>query len=180
MKRLAGLFGLFWLVLPGARAEAPLDLVDALDLERYQGLWYEIALLPNRFQDQCVGETTAQYTLEDGGAIRVINRCRTADGDFTQAIGRARRPDSSEPARLEVRFAPRWLSWLPFVWGDYQVMALDSGYRWVMVGNPSREYLWVLARTPQLSEDTLQALLAEAAAQGFDIERVQRTRQEWP
>jgi apolipoprotein D and lipocalin family protein len=80
---------------------------------------------------------------------------------------------------LEVRFAPAWLGWLPFVWGDYQVMALDDEYRWAMVGAPSREFLWILAREPDLPEARIESLLAEARSQGFDTEAVERTRQEW-
>jgi len=161
-------------------ADGPLDLVGEVDLQRYQGRWYEIARLPNRFQDQCAGEVTAEYTLQENGRIRVVNRCRKTRGEFDQAIGEARRPDPARPAALEVRFAPRWLGWLPMVWGDYQVMALDAAYSRVLIGAPSREYLWILARAPALPKAELDALLDEAERQGFDVERVERTRQRWP
>lgn len=160
-------------------ARGPLDLVDELDLERYQGLWYEIARLPNSFQEQCLGEVTARYTLRADGRVDVVNRCTTEDG-VASAEGLARRPDPGRPAALEVRFAPAWLSWLPAVWGDYQVIALDENYRWAMVGSPSREYLWILAREPRLGEGRLGALLAEAERQGFRADAVQRTRQQRP
>jgi len=159
--------------------EGPLDLVETVDLERYQGLWHEIARLPNRFQDQCAGEVTARYTLLEDGRIQVVNRCRRSDGEFDEAQGQARVPDPEDPARLQVRFAPRWLSWLPWVWGDYQIMALDDEYRWVMVGEPSREFLWILARERELPRARLDALLTEAQRQGFDTAEVQLTRQEW-
>jgi apolipoprotein D and lipocalin family protein len=159
-----------------AADDGPLDLVDRVDLERYQGRWYEIALLPNRFQDQCVADTSAQYTLKDDGRIRVVNRCRTEDGDVDSVTGEARSADE-RPAAFEVRFAPRWLSWLPFVWGDYQIMALDDDYRWAMVGAPSRKYLWILSREPSLPESRIQALLAEARRQGFETEDVVRSPQ---
>ncbi|MGK7297003.1 MAG: lipocalin family protein [Candidatus Wenzhouxiangella sp. M2_3B_020] len=175
------LCALAWTLLPmTAAADRPLELVDDVDLVRYQGLWYEIALLPNEFQEQCVGETTAEYTLLENGRIRVVNRCRTAGGEFDQVVGRARRPDPDQPAKLEVRFAPGWLGWLPFVWGDYQVMALDDDYRWAMVGAPSREFLWILAREPNLPEARIEALLDEARSQGFDSDAVERTPQDWP
>lgn len=177
----AFLCALAWALLPmTAAADRPLDLVDDVDLVRYQGLWYEIALLPNEFQEQCVGETTAEYALLKNGRVRVVNRCRTADGDFDQVVGRARRSDPERPAKLEVRFAPAWLGWLPLVWGDYQVMALDDEYRWAMVGAPSREFLWILAREPDLPEARIETLLAEARSQGFDTDSVERTRQQWP
>jgi len=153
-------------------ADEPLDLVDDVDLKRYQGLWYEIALLPNRFQNQCVADTTAEYRLRDDGRVDVVNRCRVADGDFTGVEGIAKRPDPDQPARLKVRFAPGWLSWLPFVWGDYQVIALDNDYQWAMIGAPSRKYLWILAREPELPESRIDALLHQARAQGFDTDDV--------
>ena len=160
---------------PGPQAAEPLTLVDSVDLERYQGLWYEIARLPNDFQDQCRGDVTAEYTLREDGGIRVVNRCRTADDEFDEAEGVARRPDPDRPGALEVRFAPGWLSWLPAVWGDYQILALDDEYRWVLVGAPSREYLWILAREPDMRKDRFQSLLDRAASQGFPVEDLRRT-----
>ena len=156
----------------------PLELVDALDLERYQGTWYEIAKLPNRFQDQCVADTRAEYTLLDDGAVDVVNRCRLRSGEIEAITGRARRPDPDRPAALEVRFAPAWLGWLPLVWGDYQVMSLDPAYSSVLVGEPSREFLWILARTPTLDAARTEALMAEAERQGFPVERLDFTPQE--
>ena len=163
------------LMLRPALAQTDLELVEALDLERYQGVWYEIARLPNEFQDQCVGDVTAEYTLLESGKVEVINRCRLEDGSIDQAIGLARRPDPNRPAALEVRFAPRWLSLLPFVWGDYQVFALDDDYQWALVGDPSREYLWMLARTPRIDSALYQDLIEQAAAQGFDTQAIVQT-----
>jgi apolipoprotein D and lipocalin family protein len=160
--------------IAAAAGNQPLELVADIDLERYQGRWYEVALLPNRFQQVCVAETSANYTLLDDGRMRVVNRCRTAEGDFDSVSGVARSADE-RPGAFEVRFAPRWLSWLPFVWGDYQVMALDSEYRWALVGAPSRRYLWVLSRQPSLSGSRIEALLAEARRQGFDTDAVVRS-----
>lgn len=159
-------------------AGKPLDLVESVDLERYQGRWYEIARLPNRFQEQCRGDVTADYTLREDGRVDVENRCRTKDGDLESAKGVARRPDPDRPGALEVRFAPSWLSWLPMVWGDYQIMSLDEDYRWALVGSPSREYLWILARKPVMEEARVRSLLDEAGSQGFPVEEVRRTPQE--
>lgn len=167
------------LAVPG-HAKPALDLVDEFDLDRYQGLWYEIALLPNRFQSRCVANTAAEYTRMANGYIRVVNRCRTADGEYDRAEGVARPADPDRPAALKVRFVPKWLSFLPFVWGKYQVMSLDEDYRWAMVGTPSRKYLWILAREPSLPDSRIDALLGEAERQGFDVSDVERSRQDWP
>ncbi len=158
--------------------EAPLALVESVDLERYQGLWYEIARLPNRFQDSCAANVTAEYTLLENGRIKVVNRCKLPGGALDEAEGVARRPDPEREAALKVRFAPRWLSWLPFVWGDYQIMALADDYGSVLIGAPSREYLWILAREPSLTKTRIEELLAEAERQGFDTGNVTRTPQE--
>ncbi len=159
--------------------DRPLELVASVDLQRYQGLWYEIARLPNRFQDQCASNVTAEYTLQDNGRIKVVNRCKLPNGEMDEAEGVARRPDPDRAAALKVRFAPRWLSWLPFVWGDYQIMALAEDYGSVLIGAPSREYLWILARAPVLPEDRIDDLLVEADRQGFNSANVRRTRQDW-
>jgi len=159
------------------RAEERLELVESLDLERYQGLWYEIARLPNRFQSRCVRDVSAHYQLTSGGEVAVTNRCRSEDGQWIEAQGRAR-PDRSDgrQAALEVRFAPRWLAWLPFVWGEYRVIALDEDYRHALVGSDNRAYLWILAREPELSAAVFEHLVEQASRQGFDIDQLERTR----
>jgi apolipoprotein D and lipocalin family protein len=147
----------------------PLPTVASVDLTRYAGRWYEIALLPNSFQRQCVSDTQANYR-PDGERVEVRNRCRRADGSVEEATGHAEPVPGSGNAKLRVTFF--W----PF-YGDYQVLSLDAGYQAVLVGEPSRRYAWVLSRTPQLEEPRLQALLDEAARLGFDRHAFQRTPQ---
>ena len=157
-------------------ANQPLELVDSVDLERYQGRWYEIALLPNRFQKRCVADTCAEYTMLEDDRIQVINRCRQEDGSWSEVEGVARLADADGPtSRLEVRFAPRWLSFLPFVWGDYRVIALGEDYDYAMVGSDNRRYLWILSREPDLDAETLERLRAEAARQGFEVDKLEKT-----
>jgi apolipoprotein D and lipocalin family protein len=71
-----------------------------------------------------------------------------------------------------VRFAPRWLAWLPMVWADYWVIELDPDYRWAVVGSPSRKYLWVLSRTPSMDAGQFRAIRNRAAARGYPVERL--------
>jgi apolipoprotein D and lipocalin family protein len=149
--------------------------VESVDLGRYTGRWFEVARIPNTFQSQCVRDVTATYDVRDDGTIDVVNRCRIGSGDLDEAVGVARVADPATRAKLEVRFAPAFLSFLPFVWGDYWVLGLDPEYRWAVVGTPDRDYLWILARSPQLDDAAYQAALAIAAAQGFDVGRVVRT-----
>jgi apolipoprotein D and lipocalin family protein len=155
-----------------------LRVVPSVDLERYMGVWYEIARLPNPFQDNCAGDVTATYTLLGENEIRVVNRCRGKDGKVNEVEGRARRASPDGPAaRLEVRFAPAFLSFLPFVWGNYWIIDLDSDYRYAVVGEPDREYLWILSRTPDLADDTMQEILERVRAQGYELSGLIRTRQ---
>jgi len=155
----------------------PVQAIPALDLERYAGLWHEVARLPNRFQKRCVGDVTASYELLDGG-IRVVNACRVADGTTIRAEGRARLTDRNGPAsRLKVRFAPALLSFLPMVWADYWVLDLTDGYGAALVGTPDRRYLWVLSRRPELDPATYSRLVGTAARQGFDVARLQRSNE---
>ena len=180
MRKVSGvLVVVLSLILSGmqlALAAPPLETVARVDLDRYQGRWYEIARLPNFFQRKCAGEVTAEYAPLGDGTVSVHNRCVTGDGGVAEVTGIARPADrSGTNARLEVSFLPKWLRWVPFTWGDYWVISLGEDYDHVLVGTPDRGYLWVLARTPELREDVYQRLMDRAAASGFDVKAVVRT-----
>lgn len=160
-------------------AQQRLLTVPMVDLQRYAGEWYEIARLPNRFQEQCAGEVTATYTPTDDGAVRVLNRCRTEQGGWDVVEGVARPVDDSN-AKLKVNFLPSPIRWLPFTSGDYWVLELDPDYRWALVGEPTRRNLWVLSRQPVLAEDALEGLLGRAREMGFPVDRVKLTPQKPP
>lgn len=151
-----------------AIAAEPVRAVDQLDIDRYAGQWHEIAHLPVSFQKRCVADITAHYGLRRDGRISVGNACRTADGERLLAEGVARTV-SGHPGQLQVRFAPDWLSWVPLVWADYWVIALDPDYQWAMVGEPGRRYLWILARVPEMERTRFEQLKAHAEAMGYDL-----------
>jgi apolipoprotein D and lipocalin family protein len=155
----------------------PLMTTATLDVPRYMGTWYEIAKYPNWFQKKCVANTSAQYSLLPNGSVQVVNRCRKENGEFDQAIGEARQIGAATSPKLQVRFAPAWLSWLPQVWGNYWVIDLNETYQLVAVSEPTREYLWVLSRTPEVSAEAYDALLLRLKAQGLSLERLERTKQ---
>lgn len=150
-----------------ATSHPPLPTVQSVDLGRYSGTWYEIALLPNRFQSMCVADTRALYRPE-GDTVSVINQCRTADGKIEQASGIAKVVEDSQGAKLRVSF------FRPF-YGDYWILELDPNYRWALVGEPSRKYAWILARDTSLDAATLERLLTRAETLGFDREAFVRT-----
>ncbi len=152
--------------------------VDRVDLGRYAGTWYEVARYPNRFQRHCAGDVIAEYSLRPDGNIDVDNRCRDEHGGARRASGVARNVSTDgSNAKLKVRFAPRVLAWLPFVWANYWVLALADDYSYAVVGTPDREYLWILSRTPSLPEAVLERLEELVAAQGYDPARLERTEQ---
>jgi apolipoprotein D and lipocalin family protein len=137
-----------------------------VDLNRYVGLWYEIAKIPNRFQKNCIRGTTAEYRLRSDGQLTVVNRCLKSDGSQDEASGVARIVDKASNAQLEVSFVS-FLGWRPF-WGDYWVIGLDPDYRWAVVGTPDRKYGWILARSAVLPQTTLDRIFALLAENGYD------------
>jgi apolipoprotein D and lipocalin family protein len=171
--------GLIALKVATAKAQdgSPVRTVASVDLDRYLGEWVEIARFPNRFQRDCAGEVRATYARRADGRIDVTNRCRTEDGAMNDARGIARVVDPETFAKLEVRFAPGFLSFLPFVWGDYWILGLADDYSWATVGSPDRKYLWILARTPGLDAQSYAAAVDAARASGFDVDLLVETPQ---
>ena len=153
-------------------AQPALPTVPALDLDRYAGQWHEIARYPNSFERDCARDVTATYTRNADGTVQVVNACRKADGSVMRAEGLARM--AAPPAKLEVRFAPAWLSWLPLVWADYWVIDLADDYSYAVVGEPSRDYLWILARDPRLPDAVLDRIVARLSDLGYEPQRLVR------
>jgi len=158
---------------------AALQSLPALEVPPYMGTWYQVAWFPNRFQRQCFSDTSATYRQRPDGAVEVLNRCRTADGRFDEAQGLARptgrlQGSRLEPAQLEVSFLPAWLRWLPVGWGRYWVIQLADDGRYAVISEPTREYLWVLARQPRLEAADEADIRSALKQQGFgDASRLQ-------
>ena len=154
-----------------ARARRPMRIAPPIDLPKYAGKWYEIARLPNPFQRKCAGNTTATYTLRPDGKLEVLNQCRRPDGRVESIRGTARPANPAGPnTRLKVSFF--W----PFA-GDYWILDVDRDYRWALVGEPRRRYLWILSREPSLDHRILDRLLDRAKQEGYDVGRLLRTPQ---
>lgn len=152
--------------------------IESLDLPRYMGAWYEIARYPNWFQKKCTGNTRADYSIKDDGGVQVINRCKLQGGEVIEAVGAGRQIGGANSPKLEVRFAPAWLSFIPAVWGDYWVIDLDAAYQLVAVSDARREYLWVLSRTARVDPEVYEALLGRLSQKGFDLQKLQLTPQD--
>ena len=152
-----------------AVAQVPVQSVAAVDLARYTGKWHEVANFPMFFQRNCKADTTAEYAVKADGNVSVTNRC-TTDSGVDEAVGTATVVPGGNNSKLKVSFF--W----PFK-ADYWVIGLDTDYRWAVVGNPNRKYLWVLSRTPQLPQAQLDAALQSARAQGYDLTQLRYTPQ---
>lgn len=152
-------------------ATTPLKTVDHVDIGRYLGRWYEIARFPNRFEKNCEG-VTADYSRRDDGLISVVNTCHKGapDGQARTANGRARIVDMITNAKLKVSFFG------PF-WGDYWVIGLAEDYSLALVGEPSGRYLWILARTPTISETARDTALSDLKAMGYNTDALYFTEQ---
>jgi apolipoprotein D and lipocalin family protein len=148
-----------------------LKTVEHVNLERYLGTWYEIARFPQSFQKGCVA-STANYTLRPDGLIDVLNTCRreTLEGEERSAKGLARVVDTETNAKLQVTF-------FLFFWGDYWIIDLAEDYAWAVVGHPSRDYLWILSRTPQMDPEVYAGILGRLEAVGYETERLLVTPQ---
>ena len=150
-------------------------VVDKVDLSKYTGLWYEIARIPNRFQEDCAKGTTAKYTLNDEQEIEVINSCIETDGEKNIAEGIARVVDKNTNAKLEVSFVS--IFGLHLFWGDYWIIGLDKNYEYAVVGHPERKYGWILSRTKKLTMNQMDEVKSILKKNGYDFGRFQMTDQ---
>ncbi|MEC7785462.1 MAG: lipocalin family protein [Nitrospinota bacterium] len=148
-----------------------LQVVPYVDIERYLGKWYEIALYPNWFEKGCF-RSTAFYEKLENGQIKVTNRCRmyASDGELNEAIGKASIVDKRTNAKLKVQFF--W----PFK-GDYWIIDLDKNYQYAVVSEPARQYLWILSRSPNLDNQTLEKLKNKIRDKGFELSYLKKTLQ---
>jgi apolipoprotein D and lipocalin family protein len=139
------------------------------------GLWYEIASYPTFFNKGLVG-TTAEYTLNADNTVTVVNRAfqGSFDGPATSITGTAWSVDPETNSKLKVRFEGFPQSLFP---GDYWIIDLSPDYQYAIVSDPYRTTLFILSRTPTISEELYNALIARVDEQGFDVERIQKTPQ---
>ena len=139
------------------RGDINRSVVKSLDLNNYMGLWYEVARYDHSFE-RGMSNVTAEYTLQPDGGVRVVNR-GVRDGQQQEAIGKAKTTD--EAGRLRVSF-------FMFFYSDYNIMEMGEGGEWVLVGSRSPKYLWILSRTPQLSDEVINHILHLARERGYD------------
>lgn len=163
------LFVAILVAVSGCAVAAP-SAVSDLDLNRYQGTWYEVARMPNRFQKSCFQAAVARYQRLDSGRLSVENQCETANGKRKTARGIARQPDPNQPGKLAVSFFS--ILGIRPIWGAYWVLDIDVNYEVAVVGDAKQKYAWILSRTPTLSKDRMQDAMAVLTRNGYDTRAV--------
>ncbi len=157
-----------WLIFLGACTGIPegIEPVTGFDQQRYLGSWHEVARLDHSFE-RGLTQVSAQYSIRDDGAIRVLNRGLDNEiGEWSEAEGVAKFVGSSDVAHLKVSFFG------PF-YGGYNILELDKDdYQYALIAGPDRSYLWILARSPELSEDVLSALVNKAKDLEFPVDEL--------
>ena len=138
-----------------------IEPVDNFELNRYMGKWYEIARLDHSFE-RGLEAVSAEYSLRDDGGIRVINSGRNTDTQANQeAEGRAYFVEKTNLGYLKVSFFG------PF-FGSYVIFELDENYQYAFIAGNTTNYLWLLARTPEVSQELVNQFISRATQLGFD------------
>jgi apolipoprotein D and lipocalin family protein len=170
LKTVFVLFLMFFITGGGCQNEQQENMdystVQQLDLERYMGVWYEIARFNHSFERDLV-RVTATYELRPDGKIKVINQGYKGSfsGKLKKAEGKVKQPNPGEPGKLKVSF-------FLFFYADYFILELDEGYKWALVGSSSDKYLWILSRTPFLENETLNRIMDKARQRGYDTSKL--------
>jgi len=158
---------LLWLSLSGCLGVPEgVEPVDDFELNRYLGQWFEIARLDHSFE-RGLEAVSASYEMRDDGGIRVINSGRSSETKInSHAEGRAYFVKEPDVAHLKVSFFG------PF-FGSYIIYDLDEeNYQYAFIAGNSTDYLWLLARTPQVSDTLLEQFKLGAAQLGFDVDKL--------
>lgn len=150
--------------------------VESVELDRYLGVWYEVARKPLVFQNKCDRDVSATYTLNENGNVNVDNKCYSKDGKLNQSVGEAFIQNAPANSKLKVSFLPSAIRWLPLGRGDYWVLKIDEDYQTVLVGEPDRKYMWVLSRDAHPSEQVVSEYLDYAKSVGYDLSDVIKTK----
>ena len=155
----------------------PLHVVEKVELDKYLGVWYEVARKPMYFQNKCDRDVSATYTLNENGKIAVDNRCYAQDGKLNQSSGEAFVQNAPFNSKLKVSFLPESIRWLPVGRGDYWILKIADDYQTVLVGEPKRKYMWVLSRSAQPDPAVVKEYLDYAQSVGFDLSDIIHTKQ---
>jgi apolipoprotein D and lipocalin family protein len=161
--------GLIAVALSGCTNES-LDVAPNVDLHQFQGKWFEIAKLPRATESECT-RTTAFYTMVADNQLTMVNECHIGGptGVLRSVSTTAKVPDTNVPAKLSLDFGA--------FYGDYWIIDVGEHYEYAVVGHPTRQYLWILSRTPALDSSVLSGILERAHNKKFETSRLEYTEQ---
>ena len=142
--------------------------VGPIDLNRYAGLWYEIARIPSYFErgDQNV---TAEYTVE-GKRLRLVNTS-IRDGEIKTISGYAT-PTDLYNSKLKVKFDPVFIPE-----GNYWIIRCAPDYSYAVVSDPGRDYLWILYRNKKMPLELYNSIIFSLQTEDFDVSKIEKTVQ---
>ncbi len=157
------------------KSDHSLQTVSAVEINRYLGVWYEIARFPFSVQKNCYA-TSATYELKPNGEISVLNQCHrdSIDGKISKAVGKAWIVDSDTNAKLKVSF--NFFMGL-FGGGDYWIIRLAPDYSHAVISEPKGRYLWILSRTRKMDEKLFAQIVNDLKSDGFQTEYLEKTPQ---
>lgn len=140
--------------------------VSDFEINKYLGKWYEIARLDHSFE-RGLDKVNAEYSLRNDGGVKVINRGYSSeDKDWNEAEGKAYFVSSKEEGHLKVSF-------FGLFYGSYIIFELDKeNYQYSFVSGNNRSYLWLLARTPTVSQDIINRFIIRSKELGFDTDKL--------
>lgn len=157
-----------------AETPQPPETVPYVDLNQYTGTWYEIARFPFKQQQGCYN-TTATYSLNPDGSVKVVNQCRKGgfSNPTTTAVAKAKVVDTKSNSKLKVKF------FILAPWANYWIIRLGKNYEYAVVSQPDRKYLWILSRTPQMEPSLYEDIVKSLEADSFNVSRLEKTPQNW-
>jgi apolipoprotein D and lipocalin family protein len=167
------ILSILWLVMSGcAGLPEGISPVDDFDVGRYMGTWYEIARLDHSFERN-KHKVTAEYSLRDDGGVKVVNKAYSVtENEWSEAEGKAYFVEDKDRGYLKVSFFG------PF-YGTYVVFELDKeNYQYSYVSGPDKSYLWLLARTPEVSEEVINRFVETSRGLGFNTDELIFTEQD--
>jgi apolipoprotein D and lipocalin family protein len=157
-----------------SQTATPLPIMASVDLQRFMGDWYVIANIPT-FLEKDAHNAVESYRIDTDGSIATT---------FTYRSGGFEGKEKRMTPRGFVRDSPRNAVWgMRFVWpikADYRIVHVDARYTETIVGRERRDYVWIMARKPQISDADYQRLVAQVAQAGYDVTKLQRVPQRWP
>lgn len=161
------------LFMTACQSNPPLEAVDYVDLDRFMGDWYVIANIPT-FVEKGAHNAVESYRLDEDGTIATTFTFRKEAFDG---------PEKQYHPRGFVRDTESNAVWgMQFVWpfkGDYRIIQLADDYSTTIIGRNKRDYVWLMARSPQMSDDDYERALAVIERAGYDLTKLQRVPQRW-